>query len=152
MKDFFKKPVVIAIITVIIVVAIILFVEKDAIAAKLKLGFVGGNAVSSYGPGGTQKGVQNDTKYPYSYTNSAKTYKMTSGCVKKLQERILKVYSTYHGNTTYPNLYDAAVAMKNAGGADGKLGAKTKAAFDACNFPTLLANSGAKLDTDYIIA
>lgn len=150
MKDFFKKPVVIAIITVIIVVAIILFVEKDAIAAKL--GFVGGNEESTHGPGGTQKGVQNDTKYPYSYTNSAKTYKMTSVCVKKLQERILKVYSTYHGNTTYPNLYDAAVAMKNAGGADGKLGAKTKAAFDACNFPTLLANSGAKLDTDYIIA
>lgn len=150
MKDFFKKPVVIAIITVIIVVAIILFVEKDAIAANL--GFVGGNDGPTHGPDGTQKGVQNDTKYPYSYTNSAKTYKMTSGCVKKLQERILKVYSTYHGNTTYPNLYDAAVAMKNAGGADGKLGAKTKAAFDACNFPTLLANSGAKLDTDYIIA
>lgn len=139
MKKYFTKPVIITIIAIIIFVAITLFVSKKANATLCDETDLGSHGVSS------------SSKYQYQYSNGGKKYKMTSACVKKLQERILKVYSTYHGNSSYPKLYDTACAMRDAGGADGVLGSKTKAAFDACNFPTLLVNAGAKLDSDYIV-
>ena len=140
-----SKPVIFTIVAVVFFIIVTFVVVKKSSAAESDLEK---NAGSDNG----SSSASNSSEFPYPYVNSGVKYSFASSGVKKLQERILSVYSTYHGNSTYPLLYDAAVAMKNAGGADGKLGAKTKAAFDACNFPSLLANSSLTYETDYVKA
>lgn len=144
-----KKTTLFLIVAVVAFIVVAVIVSKEARAGLVDEGpkqpdDKGGNCGSGSNGSGSE--------FKYSYTRNGRTYKFTSEGIKKIQNRILTVYKSYQGSATNGSIYTTGLAMANSGGADGILGAKTKAAMDACTWETLLANSGCVESKHYVLA